>query len=63
MIVEIEHPQRGKLKVPGFAPKMSECTVEYECSPALGGSNVEVYQQLLGYTDEQMAELKANKVI
>jgi formyl-CoA transferase len=63
MITEIEHPQHGKLKVPGFAPRMSACTVEYECSPALGGSNVEVYKDLLGYTDEQMAELKANKVI
>ena len=63
MIVQIDHPQRGKVKLPGFAPKLSACTVEYECSPELGGSNAEVYQELLGYTEEQLAELKANKVI
>ena len=63
MMVEIDHPQRGKVKLPGFAPKMSEVKVEYECSPELGGSNEEVYGGLLGLTEEQLADLKAKKVI
>lgn len=63
MIVEIDHPQRGKVKLPGFAPKLSAVQVEYECSPELGGSNEEVYGGLLGYSAEQLAELKANRVI
>ena len=63
LMVEVDHPQRGKVKLPGFAPKMSEVKVEYECSPELGGSNEEVYGGLLGLTEEQLADLKAKKVI
>ena len=63
MMVEIDHPQHGKVKVPGFAPRMSAVTVEYEPSPELGGSNKEIYGDLLGYTEEQMAELKKNRTI
>lgn len=63
MMVEIDHPQHGKVKVPGFAPRMSAVTVEYEPSPELGGSNKEIYGDLLGYTEEQMAEMKKNRTI
>ena len=63
MIVEIDHPQRGKVKLPGFAPKLSENHIEYECSPELGGSNDEVYGGLLGLSPEEMAQLKEKKVI
>lgn len=63
MIVEVEHPQRGKFRVPGFAPKLSENHIEYECSPELGGSNEEIYGQLLGRTPEEIEELKAKKAI
>ena len=63
MMVEIDHPQHGKVKVPGFAPRMSAVTVEYETSPELGGSNKEIYGDLLGYTEEQMAEMKKNRTI
>ena len=62
-MVEVEHPVRGKIKVPGFAPKLSENHVEYECSPELGGSNEEVYKGMLGLSDEKFEELKAAKVI
>ena len=63
MIVEIEHPERGKVKVPGFAPRLSENHVEYQCSPALGGSNQEVYGGLLGLSGEELDALKEKKVI
>ena len=63
MIAEIEHPQRGKVKVPGFAPKLSANHVEYECSPELGGSNEEIYGGLLGLSAEELAELKEKKAI
>ncbi len=63
MIVEVEHPELGKLKVPGFAPRMSENHIDYECSPALGGSNEEIYGGVLGLSAEKLAELKANKAI
>lgn len=63
IIVEVEHPQRGKFKIPGFAPKMSAVKVEYECSPELGGSNEEVYGKLLGLSAEERSALKEKKVI
>ena len=63
MMVEIEHPQLGKVKLPGFAPKLSENHIEYECSPALGGSNEEIYKGLLGMSDEKLAELKEKGAI
>ena len=63
MVVEIDHPQRGRLKFPGFAPKMSENHIDYTCSPELGQHNGEIYGEVLGLTDEEMARLKAKKVI
>ena len=63
MVVEIDHPQRGHLKFPGFASRMSENHVEYACSPALGGSNDEIYRGILGLSAEELAELKDKKVI
>ena len=63
MIVEIDHPEFGKVKVPGFAPQLSRNHLEYECSPRLGGNNDEVYKGLLGLSDEEVAELKDKKAI
>lgn len=63
MLVEVDHPQRGKLTVPGFAPRLSENHVEYERSPALGEHNDLIYKGLLGYSDEKLAELKSQKAI
>ncbi|MBO6010327.1 MAG: CoA transferase, partial [Oscillospiraceae bacterium] len=62
-MVEIEHPERGKLVVPGFAPKMSGNDLRYETSPALGEHNEKIYKGLLGLTDGEMAELKEKGVI
>ncbi len=63
MIVEVEHKDRGRIKIPGFAPRMSENHVEYKVSPGLGESNEEVYQGILGLDKEEYEKLKTNKVI
>ncbi len=63
MIVEIDHPQRGHLKFPGFAPKMSENHIDYTCSPELGGSNDEIYGEVLGLSADELAALKDKKII
>ena len=62
-MVEIEHPERGRLVVPGFAPKMSGNELEYKCSPKLGEHNDKIYKELLGLTDGELDELKAKGVI
>jgi formyl-CoA transferase len=63
MIVEVEHKELGKLKLPGFAPRLSENHVEYKVSPGLGENNDEVYRGILGLTQEEMQKLKNDKVI
>ena len=62
-MVEIEHPQRGRLVVPGFAPKMSGNDLEYRCSPGLGEHNDKVYGGVLGLSPEEMEELRQKGVI
>ncbi len=54
---------KGKIRVPGFVPRMSENTVEYENSPALGNADEEIYKGLLGMTDEEFNDFKAKKII
>lgn len=63
MIVEIDHPVRGKVKIPGFAPRMSRNHIEYEPSPGLGENNLEVYQGILGLSSGEIEQLKKKKVI
>ena len=63
IIVEVDHPVRGRVKMPGFAPRMSANHIEYQPSPALGEHNQEIYGGILGLTGEQIAELKEKRVI
>ena len=63
IVVEVDHPQHGRVKLPGFAANMSENHIEYTCSPALGSSNEEVYKGILGLSDEEFDKLKSEKVI
>lgn len=63
IVVEIEHKDYGKVKVPGFAARMSENQIDYEVSPDLGGNNEEIYGGLLGMDEELIANLKECKVI
>ncbi|MFQ6076231.1 MAG: CaiB/BaiF CoA transferase family protein [Candidatus Bathyarchaeia archaeon] len=64
MIVEVEHPQAGKVKVVGIPMKFSEtpCRVEGP-SPLLGQHNEEILTSLLGYSKEEVVELKKEGVI
>ena len=63
MIVEVDHPEQGKIKFPGFAPKMSAVTIDYEPSPALGNANEDIYKNVLGLTDEELKALEEKHII
>ena len=63
MIVRVTHPDYGELKVPGFAPKMSENHIDYQVSPALGNANEEIYSGVLGLSSEELEALRKNGVI
>ena len=64
MLLEVEHPKAGKVKQIGFPIKLSEmpCAIRLP-PPLLGEHTEEVLKELLGYTDEQIARLRAEGVI
>jgi formyl-CoA transferase len=63
MVVELEHPVRGKYKTLGYPAKLEKSPVEVKNAPLLGADNEAVYASMLGYTKKDMAELKAVGVI
>jgi formyl-CoA transferase len=63
MIVTIEHPTRGTMTMPGCAVQLSHSPVEVRPAPLLGQHNELIYQEFLGLTPEELAELKAAGVL
>jgi crotonobetainyl-CoA:carnitine CoA-transferase CaiB-like acyl-CoA transferase len=64
MLVEIDQPVVGKMHVSASPFKLSETPGEvYAPAPMLGQHSDEVLQRLLGYSPEQVAQLKAAGVI
>lgn len=63
-IITMEHKHFGKVNMPGIFPKFSgtPCAVEW-VGPALGEYNDEVYKGLLGYSDEQLEQLRRESII
>lgn len=63
MLVEIDHPVAGKVRIPGNPIKLSasEDSVERP-APVLGQHSEEILQQL-GYTAERIAQLKETHII
>jgi formyl-CoA transferase len=61
-IVEVDHPKRGKYLSVGNPIKMSDSITEVKRSPLLGEHTEEVLE-MLGYSREQVAQLRAEKVI
>jgi formyl-CoA transferase len=63
MFVTVKHPTRGDFTMPGWPVKMSDSNVPVVAAPLLGQHTKEVFSEMLGYTAEQVAGLKAEKVI
>ena len=64
MLVEVEHPRIGRLKLPDTPVKLSRTPGSIKGpSPALGQDTYEVLSSLLGLSAEEMAELTAAGVI
>jgi formyl-CoA transferase len=57
MIVEVEHPVRGKYLTAGNPIKLSASSVPITTSPLLGEHNAELLTEL-GYTEADIASLK-----
>lgn len=64
MILEIDHPTAGKIKVSSNPIKMSETPFNLESAPPLLGEHTtEVLESLLKYDKEKIAELKNSRII
>jgi len=64
MIVEVDHPELGKMKVPNFPIKFSESVTGVKgASPLLGQYTTEVLSTVLGYSDEKIKELEQDGAI
>ncbi|HLW60705.1 MAG TPA: CoA transferase [bacterium] len=56
-IVSVDHPTRGLVKMPGWPVKMERSHVRVEAAPLLGQHNREVYAELLGLSEDELARL------
>jgi len=61
-VVEVDHPTRGKYLTVGNPIKMSDSPTDVTRSPMLGEHTNEVLAQM-GYSEAQLAALRAEKVI
>ncbi len=62
-VVEVDHPTRGKYLTVGNPVKMSDSITEVKRSPLLGEHTEEILAKVLGYSAEQVAEIKASGAI
>ena len=63
MIVTIDHPDRGEFMVPGCPVKLSDSPVTLRPAPLLGQHTAEVFGEILGYEEGDLAELTEDRVI
>jgi len=64
MLIEVEHPKAGTVKVPNFPVKLSATPGEIRtAAPLLGQNNREILKGLLGYTEEKINELERAGII
>jgi len=59
MWVELDHPQRGKWWNVGMPIKLSGSPARIERSPLLGEHTEEILKEVLGYSEERIAQLKS----
>jgi crotonobetainyl-CoA:carnitine CoA-transferase CaiB-like acyl-CoA transferase len=63
MLVELEHPESGKRIVPGLPVTFSAMQPDYQPAPAIGADSERVLGDLLGYSRDEIARLREEKVI
>ena len=63
MLVEIDQPGMGKVKITGNPMKLSETPADpRHPAPLLGQDTKEVLHDIFGYSDEQIAKWEEEKV-
>jgi formyl-CoA transferase len=62
-VFNIDHPTRGRMSMIGCPLRLSDSPVENRRAPMLGEHTGEVLQELFGYTAEDLARVRRDKVI
>jgi formyl-CoA transferase len=62
-IVTVDHPTRGRFKMPGWPVRMERSRVPVRPAPLLGEHNREVYSELLGLDLDELERLAEEGVI
>ena len=62
-IQDLEHPERGTVRMLGCAPRLSESHVDMSRAPLLGEHTDEVLQTELGLSDDSIAKLRSDGVV
>ena len=62
-MVTVDHPERGPFTITGCPIKLSESPPVVEPAPLLGQHTAEVYQEIFGWTGEEIERLRAEGVI
>jgi formyl-CoA transferase len=63
MIVDVEHPVRGRMPMPGNPIRLSASPTEVTHAPLLGEHNAEILGKALGLSADDLAGLKSDGVI
>ena len=63
MVVEYDHPARGRVRLLGCPLKLSASPVEPARAPLLGEHTDDVYRDLLGLDEAELADLRARKIV
>jgi crotonobetainyl-CoA:carnitine CoA-transferase CaiB-like acyl-CoA transferase len=64
MLIDMPHAKLGQIPVSGVPFKLSESSDEIErLGPELGEHNAEIYGGMLGYTETELEQLRAEGVI
>ena len=63
MVEEFDHPKAGKVKVVGIPVKLSRTPGQVRTPPPAVGQHTDEILRSLGYTTEQIASLRAAKVV
>jgi formyl-CoA transferase len=59
-VVEVDHPTRGKYLTVGNPIKLSDSPAEVRRSPLLGEHTDEILAGVLGFSDQEIGEIKAS---
>lgn len=63
-IIDFDHPVFGKIKIPGFPARFSECDIKTtSAAPKLGEHTDEVLTEICGYSEDEIKIMREDEVI